>query len=149
MEFYWELKYGDYKDLRSVMIPPASVVTVKKRWDSQEPIHLSSGSIPANQIRSFEITDRPFNPVPMIEEVSQVFKEPMYNDDGEVRARWVKQIVTKNKWDKHYSSIPSYKLLDDNGNMATIAFVKAIHDINPAVTPYCTGDEVKRLTGRT
>lgn len=146
MEFYWKLEYGDYKDLKSIMIPPASVEAVKRRWEQGQPINLSQGSIPPSQIRSFEMSDKPFSSQPMLTAgAAQAFHEPIITADG-VEARWVKKSVTKNSWEKRYSQINGYKLLGDDGNMAVVAFKLATHDVNPGVTPYCTEAEIKMLT---
>lgn len=145
-EYYWELKYGSYKDLKSVMIPPASVDQVKHRWDGGEPIHLTGrASIPANQIREFEITDKLFTTQPLLESVAQAFNEPIVNEDGSVAARWVKKTVTQDKWNRMLSNIPGYRALDGDNGMMTIAFKLAIHDIDPTKTPYCTEEEVRQL----
>lgn len=144
--FYWELRYGDFKNPTTVMIPPAAVEVIKRRWEADQPIHLSTGSVPANQIRSFEMTDKPMATQHVLEDVAQAFKEPMYTEDGAIITRWVKQTVTHAKWDKHYSAIHSYRLLGESGAMAIIAFRKATHEIDQSVTPYCTDEEVNRLT---
>lgn len=145
MEFYWQLTYGDYKDLQSVKIPPASVETIKRRWSAGDVIHLSTGSIPANQVRSFEITDKQFNAVPLLEAASQAFNEPVVTDEG-IGTRWVKKPVTQAKWDKYYSASPGYKYLDQMNNMVMVAFKVATHDVDVTKTPYCNESEVQQLT---
>lgn len=145
MEFYWKLEYGDYRDPKSVMIPPGKVQVVQKRWDNGDPIHLNTGSIPANQIRSFEITNRPVTEQPLIEGAAQAFKEPILTKNG-IACKWVKKDVTQDQWNRYFSSIPGYKRLFDDSTMVTVAFIKAIHDIDVNKTPYCTPEEVKYLT---
>lgn len=146
MEFYWELKYGSYDDLKSVMIPPAAVEVVKRRWDAGQAIHLSSGSIPANQIRSFEVTAKLFNQMSLIEDVARAFNEPMFDENGAMLCKWVKVNVTRNKYDKGlYAN--GYKRLDENNGIITLAFRKPVHEINPVETPVCNEDEVRQLTG--
>jgi hypothetical protein len=149
-EFYWELIQFDGTVLS---IPPKAVELVKRKISNNEPINTPNAIIPANQVKSFRITDRPFNSQPLLEAASQAFKEPIYVQvEGmggrmyeAIAARWVKRTVTQDKWNRYYSSIPSYRKLDDIGGMVVMAFVKPIHDIDPLVTPYCTEDEVRKL----
>lgn len=144
-EFYWELKYGDFKEPRSVMIAPDTVAALQRRWDNGQNIHLKTGTVPANQIRSFEITDKPFGEQRLIESAAQAFKEPIFHGDA-IEVKWVKQIVTRDKHARHYSQIPGYRYLGEDNGMAVIAFRKATHEIDPSVTPYCTEDEINTLT---
>src|ERR1035438_4291585 len=112
MEYYWELLQFDGT---RVMIPPSAVELVKRRWDSGQPIHMNTGSIPANQIKSFTQTNEPFGQAKLLEDVAQAFKEPMETLDGSIESRWVKKNVTQAKWDKHYSHIGYKRLGDSNG----------------------------------
>lgn len=145
MEYYYELKYGDYKDLKTVYIPPASVASVYNRWENGQPIKLSTGGIPANQIRSFEKSDRPFNSQPLLEAVAQAFKEPMVTD-GEVNIKWVKKVVTKDKWERYYSASPGYRRLDESDGLTTVAFRVPTHLVNSNTMQYCDEQEISRLT---
>lgn len=148
MNYYWELRYGDWKDLKRIIIPPSAVDTVKRRWDNGEPIHTTTGSIPANQIKEFEITDKLFNPQPLIEDVARVFNEPVLTEDGSVVARWVKRPVTRQKWEKYYSISQGYRYLDDQNGMVMMAFSLPVHQIDLHNTTYCSQEELIRLTNK-
>lgn len=140
--YYWELILFDGT---TTLIPPAASDLIKKRWDDGQPIHLSTGSVPANQIKSFKPTDKPFTQTKLIEDVSQAFNEPLLNNDGSIVFRWVKKAVTREKYNKHYSNVPSYRFLNDDG-MVTIAFRLPVHMIEQTITPYCDEQEIKVLT---
>ena len=142
MRYYWEILE---RDGTITKIPPDSVTVVQRRWTEGLPIHTETRSIPANQIQSFHVTADIYGGVPMLEAASQAFSEPMITDDGSVKWRWVKQVVTSNKWGKYYSLSPGYKLLRSDGGIVEMAFKKAIHDIDVNKTPYLTDEEVKAI----
>lgn len=149
MEYYWELTYRDptdFKTIRKVQIPPASAPNIRKRWDNGEPIHLNTGSIPANQIVGFEKTSKMFSTQRLLDEVAQAFNEPQYNaDDGSMIVRWVKKEVTQDQWNRHFSPIGAYKYLGEGSGMTTIAFRLPVHIIDTTKVEYCTEEEIKRL----
>lgn len=144
--YYWILKYGDYKDLKTVMIPPSAVETVKHRWDNGEPIHTTNGSIPANQIREFERSDRRYTEQPLLESAAQAFHEAIVNPDESVQTKWVKKNVTNNKWDKYYSANPAYRRLGEFNGMVSIAFQVPTHLIDPTAVDYCSDSDITTLT---
>lgn len=140
--FYWELIQHDGTRLE---IPPNGVDVIKRRMEQGQVIHTAhSGSIPANQIKTFRPTEKPFTDMALLESASQAFNEPVYTEDG-ILARWVKKQVPQSKWDKYYAPTGYRKLHDMNG-MVTVAFRLPVHQINQLVTPYCSSDEVKMLT---
>lgn len=143
-QFYWELIQ---KDGTVIDIPPSAVETVKRRWDSNEPIHTTEGSVPANQIAAFRPTSRKATSTELIEAASQAFNEPVESGEG-VKARWVKKMVTHVEYRKHYGSIPSYHRLNDIAGMVEIAFVLPVHSIDTNNVLYCSQDEIKRLTSK-
>lgn len=148
MEYYWELVYRDPKDfkqVRTVQIPPASVPSVRKHWDNGEPVHLNTGSIGANQIISFEKTNKPFGNQKLLDEVAQAFNEPQYNQDGTIIVRWVRKEVTQDQWNRHFSPIGAYKYLGEGSGMTTIAFRLPVHSIDTTKVQYCTEAEVTAL----
>lgn len=128
------------------MIPPDKVQVVKKRWDNGDPIHLTTGSIPADRIKSFRISGTPFTATPLLEAAAQAFNEPILNEDGSIVCRWVKRNIPSDKWNRHFSSIPAYKRLGDSGGMVVMAYKLPIHEVDVHTTSYCTDDEVVRLT---
>lgn len=148
-QFYWEITERDGTVTR---IPPDSVEVVQRRWGEGKPIHTRLRSIPSQQITSFRITNTRFTTQPLLEAASQAFKEPMFTtteDNGityeAVQARWVKTVVTMDRWQRYYSSIPSYRFLGELNGMAEVAFRVATHDIDVNKTPYCTDDEIATL----
>lgn len=145
MEYYWELIQHDGTRIE---IPPEAVATVKRRWDKGEPIHTSTGSIPANQIKKFQQTDKAFTTTPLLEAAAQAFGEPMFKEDGSVKARWVKKNVTQDRWNRHFAALPSYRQLGEFNGMVTIAFVLPIHQIDATSLSYCTDEEIRSLTNK-
>lgn len=164
MEFYWQLKYGPRDELKTLYIPPAQVANVQRKWDNGQPIHTTTGSIPPSQIKEFSPSDKPFGSQALLEAGARAFHEPIYKtlpekqrfrtQAGEtieipyevIEGKWVKQVTTTDKWGRYYSAIPAYRLLEESGGMAIMAFKLATHDIDPTKTPECTAEEVKRLT---
>jgi hypothetical protein len=110
-----------------------------------QPINLKTMSIPANQIKSFRISERPFTDTLLIEEAAGVFGEPLHNPDGSMVCRWVKKGVTQDRWNKYYSPNVAYKKLGEENSMVIIAFRLPVHEINQLNTPYCTEQEVNRI----
>lgn len=143
MEFYWELVL---KDGTRYEIPPEKVEVVNKRMGNRDPIMLSSATIPYADIDKFRQTSKPYGQQPLLEAVAQVFNDPVYGEDGEVRSRWVKKTVTQRDYNKHYGSVPAYRRLEDRSNMIVVAFTLPIHEIDMQKVDYCTDEEVQRLT---
>ena len=141
-QYYWEIVE---RDGTVTKIPPKSVAVVQKRLGDGDPIHTRNRSIPARQVVSFRITAERYGDVPLIEAAAQAFKEPLEGADGSVQARWVKQTVPMERWQRFYSAIPSYKLLGEINGMVEIAFVKATHEIDVNKTPYLTAYEVSKV----
>lgn len=144
MEFFWLLKTRDGKE---IMIPPAGVEVVKRRMKDGQPINTRTSSIPAAQIVSFDITDKPFTTQPLLEAAAHAFNEPEYNEDGSIVSRWVKKQVTHDRWNKYYSHHPYRKLADD-GAMMVVAFKLPIHQVDPNVVDYCTTEEIVEINKR-
>lgn len=142
-DYYWELVE---REGTVTKIPPDAVEVVKRRMEQGQPINLKTRSIPANQITSFHISEKPFSATPLIEQVAKAFNEPLINDEGEVQARWVKKLVPSNKWEKFYA--PSgYKFLGEENGMVWVAFILPSHLIDATATPYCTSEEIAKLNG--
>lgn len=166
MAYYWKLVYGAYDDLKTIMVPPepknaqglTPIQVVKKRWENNQPVHTSQASISPHEIREFSPTDTLYTDQVLLEAGARAFREPLQTNMGSVRtmhnatvqykgvaSKWVKQITTKDKWERYYSRIDSYHKLYDDG-MVTMAFRKAVHDIDPMITPECSENEVYMLT---
>lgn len=134
-EYYWEIVK---KDGTKVDIPPQAVEVVKRRWNEGQPIHTTSESIPANQIKDFRKTSRPHGQ-PLLEAAAQAFKEPLINPDGSLAVTWVKVVVSPHEYQTYYSKLPAYKKLGKD----MVAFRKPIHEITNEA--YCTEEEIRRL----
>jgi hypothetical protein len=145
-DFYWELTYGDFRDLKRVKLPPAAVGVVRRRWDRGEPVHIAGrASIPANQIRSLEKTSEPFGQPLLLEEAARAFNEPLYNEEGAIQSKWVKKPVTHDRYNRYYAALPAYHRLADEGDMAMMAFRVPTHLIDYTIVSDCTDEETKRL----
>lgn len=140
--FYWDLTL---KDGRVIPVKPEYAPGIKEKMSAKEPLVTSNGVIPFSEIKGFDKTSRHFTITPLLEEAAQAFKEPLYNDEGDIKARWVKKQVTSGEYSKHYSKLGYHRLSDFNG-MVTVAFVLPIHIIDLNKVSYCTQDEELQLT---
>lgn len=141
-EFFWEIIT---KDGEVIDISPAGAPIIQKRLTNKDPINLKNQTIPFSEIKAFRETTKPYG-IPLLEGVAQAFRAPEFNENGEIAARWVKQRIPYREWAKHYSLVPGYKQLESDGSSVMIAFRKAMHEVNTAVTPYCTDQEIDMLT---
>lgn len=138
---YWLLTK---RDGTNIYIPPQSIEIVKKRWDTNLPIHTSQGSVPPYEIKSFEPSDKPYSDIPLLEEASRAFNEPLYTKDGAIKGKWMKRDVPIQMYNKHYSKISGYHYLGAIGSMVTVAMKMPIHQISRDMQ-YCTTDEINIL----
>lgn len=143
---YWQLtlRGGDV-----ISVKPDMVDTVRRKMDAGELIHTVTRSIPINEIKSFEETDTPFvdERRAMIEGAAQAFREPLVDETGAIEIKWVKKNIPMKTYMRHYSSIPSYRKLADDGNHIIVAFKLATHDIDYSLVTDCTDEEIKQLEG--
>lgn len=146
MQYFWELTYGDYKNPKTVMIPPDAVAVVKRRWDANQPIHTSAGSIPAREIRGFEMSAQPYSDQRLLESAAQAFREPEFNPDGSMVVEWVKKVIPQPVYQKRYDGIPAYRVLSNVGGLVTMAFRLPIHQIDITKVEYCSVEETTMLT---
>lgn len=143
MEFYWDLTLRDGTVIR---IPPDKAPMIQSKIARKDPITMRTRSIPFSDIQRFEISDKPYGQQHLIEDAARAFNEPVLNEDGSIVCKWVRKIVTQNKWEKYYSAHPGYKKLGDENGMAIVAFRLPVHEIDVNLTSYCTEEEVGRLT---
>lgn len=143
-EFYWNLVL---KDGSTIQIPPSLVAVIKRRIANREAINMRSRMVLYAEIERFEQTSRLFTARPLLEEVAQVFSEPMLTEDGDIQTRWVKKQVTPGEYAKKYTH--GYKRLPDEDGMVVVAFRKAIHDVDITTTPYLTETEVRQIESNT
>lgn len=140
-EYFWELVQ---RDGTITLIPPAGVELVKKRMANKDPINTRTETIPYAQIDHFRVTDKPFSSQTLLEAAARAFNDPQITEGG-IKARWVKKTVTAANYAKHYSNIPAYRKLADEGPMVVIAFRLPVHSIDPESMSYCTEDEIDKL----
>lgn len=141
-QFYWDLTL---KDGRVIPVKPEYADGIKQKLSAKEPLVTSNGVIPFSEVKGFDKTSRHFTTTPLLEEVAQAFNEPMYNDEGDIKARWVKKQVTSGEYSKHYSKI-GYRRLNDYNGMVWVAFALPVHIIDLNKVSYCTQEEVSQLT---
>lgn len=139
-KYMWELVQHDGTTLD---IPPDLVEVVKRRMGNKEAINTKTMVIPFNQIKFFRQTSRPFSTQPLLEEVAQVFHEPLMGDNNSIQSRWVKKHVTHGEYAKKYSF--GYKRLEDEGGMIVVAFKLPTHLIDVSQTPYLTDEEMRKI----
>lgn len=142
-EYYWDLTL---KDGRVVHIPPKGVPVVQRKMQAREPVVTNTMTIPFSEIKGFEKSSRKKVDVPLLEEVAQAFNEPMFTEEGAIKARWVKKEVTRGEYERQYAKSPSYKYLSGEEGMVQVAFVLAVHQIDLNKVQYCTREEEKLLT---
>lgn len=143
MEFYWELKTYDGQ---SIEIKPSSVDVVRRRIKAGEPINTTTTTIPAKQVQSFRQTDKRYIDQRLLDSAAQAFKEPQITTTGEVTAKWVKKLVTNDKYNRFYSANPAYRKLGDVNGMTEIAFILPVHLIDVNNVSYLTAEEEHMLT---
>lgn len=146
-DFYWDLTL---KDGQVIPIPPAGVGVVRRKMELKEPISTSNGVIPFSEIKSYNKTSRRKIDVPLLEEAAAAFGEPLYNDEGDMKARWVKKEVTVQEYGSFYGKSPGYRRLEADGNgMVWVAWAQPVHRIDTSRMSYCTEDEIIKLTKTT
>jgi hypothetical protein len=143
VEFYWILTERD--GTVTYIRPGRDVDTVKRRWNNGEPIHTSTRSIPAQQIRSFAKSDRLYTEQRLLEDAASAFNEPLESETGIV-CRWVYKPVTQQKYRQHYEAIPSYRPLRYEDGMVMVAFKCPIHQIDKQKVSLCSEEEILQLT---
>lgn len=141
VKYYWEIVEFDGT---VTQIPPEAHDVIQRRWDNNQAIHTTNHSIPANQIKKFRITDKPYGEQPLLEAAAQAFRQPVYHEDAVV-ARWVKRSVPQQMYNRRYAGIPAYRSLGENNGMIMMAFRVPVHLIDVAQQTECTEDEVHKL----
>lgn len=111
---------------------------------NRDPINTKTRVIPYAEIKDFRLSNIPYNPQPLLEDVARAFDEPIITEDG-IASRWVVKVVTQAQWSKHYSHVPAYRFLKEDGSMVVMGFRKPVHEIDRADTPYATEIEVVKL----
>lgn len=142
MDYYWEIIQFDGTRTE---IPPEAVPVVKRRWENGQPIHTTNESIPANQIKTFRKTAKPYGQQPLLEAVAAAFDDPVITEDGSIKARWVKKTVSQAEW-KKLGGTGAYRKLADDGGLIVVGFMLPVHQIDLQIVDYCTEQEIQQLT---
>ena len=80
----------------------------------------------------------------LLENSARAFNEPIYNDDGSIRVKWVKRTIT-NREHKQLKT-GAYKRLSQENNHVTIAWRQPIHLINNNTMEELTSAEESSLS---
>lgn len=141
-DYYWEIIR---KDEPPVYIPPDKVEQVNKLWKAKEPIPTTNETVQPYTIIAFRISAKRYFRTPLLEEAAQAFNSPVLTDEG-IQARWVKRLVPRRMYDKHYGSIPGYHMLSEQNGLVFVAYRLPVHLINLGEVEYCSQHEIERLT---
>lgn len=146
---YWQLTL---RDGEQVKVKPENVPLIKQKMDSGGNIHTATRSIPVDQIRGFAETDEQYvdskqlESGDLLEGAAQAFHEPMIEGDS-IMVKWVKKSVPMSLWTKHYSNVPAYKRIADDGNRVMVAFRLPVHQISSLVQE-CTPEDLKSTSSQ-
>lgn len=142
-EYYWhlELYSGEIIKVKPVQ---NTIKTIQLKIGKQEgAITSKTRSIPTKDVKDFRVSDEPYIDQELLESGLQAFDEPLVIE-GSIAARWVKKTVPLRRWDQYYRQIPAYRLLEQNDNYATIAFLMPVHEIdNTRVHPVTAVEEMR------
>ena len=108
MNNYWyiELYSGE---IIKVKPDQEKVVYIQGLISQQEgAITTPTRSIIVKDIKDFRLSDETYSDQKLLEEASQAFKEPVFTNDGAIKASWVKKSVSRRIYEKHYKFISSY-----------------------------------------
>jgi hypothetical protein len=141
IEYYWEIVTSEGLSFK---IPPTNVDNINRKMTAKEPLVFKTATVQPWQVKSFHITDKPYNSVLLIEDVARAFGEPELNPDGSIVCKWVKRITTMDKWEKYYSK-HRYYLVGSDGAMATVAMFIPVHLIDTSETSPMTADEIIKV----
>lgn len=151
------------KDGTTIEIPPKFAPSVNKKFIAKEVIPLRFRSIPYSEVKDFRQSARRYTPHKLLEEVSQVFKEPIVVKQGEQlffhngktgkveyeawQASWVKKEITSELWQRKYAASPGYYMLEGDNGMCWIAWRYPTHliDRSNISVVVCTPNEVDML----
>lgn len=145
-KFYWQIElYGG--ELIDVKPDPAKITHIQKMIaDQSGAITTPTRSIVIKDIKDFRLSDKPYNDQKQLEEgAAQAFKEPIYNEDGEVEAKWVKKGITSRRYHSFFKYNPSYKLLSEDDKWVILAFRLPTHLIDYSVVQELSQGEFLRV----
>ena len=133
----WELILWDKS---TIQVRPSNVEVIKQKIASGDGhIITKTRTINVKDIKEFRVTDKIHRDQLQIdsgleEGAAKAFKEPLYNSEGDVRARYVKKYVPRNSYDSFYSKAPSYFRVSDESDGVWVGFTLPIHLITDQVT---------------
>lgn len=148
-QFYWHLLLWDGEIIK---VKPQNAANIQHKIDNKIDVKTPNRTIIYKNIKDFVESGEFYSDQKQLssseqlqDEAARAFGEPIFTKDGSIKAAWVKKSVPRREWTKHYMHIPSYKMLNDNDNHVEIAFVLAVHDIDPHKVTRVTGAELARL----
>lgn len=140
--FFWLLTL---KDGSTINIKPELVSIINTKIANRQDIVTPTRTIMSGEVMSFKMTDKLYSKQQLLDSVSQMFNTPVDSPEGGVYFRWIKRAVPNERWARHYSHLPAYKRLQDDGSMITMAYKMPVHQVDVLSVSYCTDDEILKL----
>lgn len=142
---YWHIELYS-GELIKVSPNPEKIKRIQKLIASQTgAITTPDRSIVVKDIKDFRKSDIVYVSQKLLESGAAVFGEALFNEQGEIRGRYVKKSVPLRRWDSHYRHISAYRLLAQSENSATMAFMLPAHQINHHIVQELTPEEERLL----
>lgn len=139
---WWEIEKWDGE---IIPVKPQNANTVKAHLAKGEGfINTATRSLAVKDIKDFRETSRPYSDQKLLESGVQAFGLPQLNEDGSIKAKWVKKTVNRREYSKVYSG-PGYRVLSEADNYIWIAFRLPIHAIDYDKVYDCNMMEISRL----
>ena len=143
MENYWHLILWDGEIIK---IKPDNVANVQHKIDNKLDVKMMTRTVIYKNIKDFVESAETYTDHKLLEaEAFSAFGEPKITKDG-IATRWVKKNVPRREWTKYYSVSPGYRMLEDNDNYITIAFLLPLHEIDTKRVEMVTGMQLAKLT---
>lgn len=124
--FYWELTLFDGS---TIDIPPEAVPTVKAKWKNGEPIDTDVMMVPANQIKSFRQTSKPYGQQALSDGAARAFNTPVLSEDGSIVMQYVSKLVSPAEWNK-LAGIPAYANLGTENGLIKAGFWLPVNQVD-------------------
>lgn len=143
----WELVLWDRS---TIQVRPTNVEAIKQKIATGDGhIITKTRTINVKDIKEFRVTDKVYRDQLQIqsgleEGAARAFKEPLYNSEGDIRAKYVKKYVPRNSYDSFYSKSPSYFRVSDESDGVWVGFTLPVHLIDDQVTEM-TFSEIEKI----
>lgn len=137
MELYWHIELYSGEIIK-VKPEAAKIEYIQGIIAKQEgAITTPTRSIIVKDIKDFRLSDEVYSDQKQIVGANQTFNDPIYVKEiingveyESIVAQWVKRSIPRRQWDKTYRLSPGYRLLYDNDNYITMAFLIPVHQMN-------------------